>query len=142
MMIIYALLAVEYAPTDDLVTQNPYWDSYGKQFSDIVSPRKALLLKVSAHLEILNLVLVLGSIIRFQGNLIQLLVFIQYLTSQYLTSPVMNQAIRFWDTIISRLLNDPRCPGTVKLVDQKVRGYLGQLAGFTRQFIESEPHKN
>lgn len=140
MVVVYALLVVEYAPTDALVTQNPYWRVYGRQFSDLIVPRKNSLLKLSAHLEILNLVVVLGSIIRFQGNFIHLLVFTQYLTSQYLASPVMNQAVRFWDTFISRLLADPRCPPAVKLVDQKVREYLGKLAGFTRQFVE--PKKN
>ena len=84
MVVVYALLVVEYAPTDALVTQNPYWRVYGRQFSDLIVPRKNSLLKLSAHLEILNLVVVLGSIIRFQRNFIHLLVFTQYLTSQYL----------------------------------------------------------
>ena len=141
MTIVYVLLAFEYAPTDDLVTKNPYWRTYGKQFSDFVIPRKASLLNLASHLEILNLVIVLGSIIRLKGNLIHLLIFTQYLESQYLSSPIMHQAVRFWDTIISRLLNDPRCPPAVRFVDQKAREYLGKLVGFTRQFVEAEPNK-
>lgn len=138
MLIVYVFLVLEYAPTDDLVTNNPYWKIYGKQASQMIAPRKAYLLRLAAHLEIMNLAFVLGSIIRFRGNLIHLLVFTQYLTSQYLTSPMMTQAVQFWDSLVSRLLNDPRCPPAIKLVEVKIREYLGKLVGFTRQFVQIE----
>ena len=72
------------------------------------------------------------------GNLVHLLVFTQYLVSQYISSPIMSHAILFWDNIITKLLNDPRCPPTVKLVDQKVREYLQKLILFTNQFIKPQ----
>lgn len=64
MLIVYFFLVIEYIPTDSTVNQNPYWRVYGKPFADSMIPRKANLLNFSAHLEILNLVLVLVSIIR------------------------------------------------------------------------------
>lgn len=138
MVIVYVFLVLEYAPTDNLVAKNAYWKTYGKQIIDLIVPRKASLLKIAAHLEILNLVIVLGSIIRLRGNLIHLLVFTQYLTSQYLSSPMTTQAVLYWDTLVSRLLNDPRCPPAIKLAELKIREYLGKLVGFTRQFVEVE----
>lgn len=143
MVIVYVFLVLEYAPTDDLIANNPYWKTYGKQFTTLIVPRKASLLRIAAHLEILNLVLVLGSIIRFRGNLIHLLVFTQYLTSQYLSSPLTTQAVHFWDSLVSRLLNDPRCPPAIKFAEVKIREYLGKLVGFTRQFVpvENKPKK-
>ena len=50
----------------------------------------------------------------------------------------MNQAVHFWDTIISRILSDPRCPPAIKFVDLKAREYLEKLAQFTRQFSAIE----
>lgn len=70
------------------------------------------------------------------GNLLQLMIFTQYLISQYISSPVMQNAIRFWDTILTRFINDPRCPPVVKTADQKVREYLNKLVGFTNQFVK------
>ena len=74
-----------------------------------------------------------------KGNLVHLLVFTQYLVSQYLSSPIMNHAVRFWDNILVKLLNDPRCPPAVKMVDQKVREYLQKWLGFTNQFVRPQP---
>lgn len=62
--IVYFYLVIEYIPTDATVSQNPYWRVYGKSLADSMVPRKANLLNLAAHLEILNLVLVLVSIIR------------------------------------------------------------------------------
>lgn len=76
---------------------------------------------------------------RMNGNLVHLLVFTQYLVSQYISSPIMNHAILFWDGIIVKLLNDPRCPPAVKMVDQKVREYLQKLIGFTSQYVRPQP---
>lgn len=73
------------------------------------------------------------------GNVFQLLIFTQYLVSQYISSPLTQQAIRFWDTIIIRLINDPRCPPIIKLADKKVREYLQKLVVFTNQFIKPQP---
>lgn len=74
-----------------------------------------------------------------KGNLLHLIVFVQYLSSQYISSPITKQAIHFWDTIISRLLNDPRCPPFVKTADLKVREVLQKLLGFTAQFTRPQP---
>lgn len=74
-----------------------------------------------------------------KGNLFQLMVFTQYLVSQYISSTMMQQAIRTWDTIITRLINDPRCPPAAKVVDKKMREYLKKLVGFTTQFVKPVP---
>lgn len=71
------------------------------------------------------------------GNLIHLLVFTQYLVSQYISSPIMSQALLFWDGMIIRLLNDPRCPPYVKIADKKVREYLQKFVVFTNQFVKA-----
>jgi hypothetical protein len=73
------------------------------------------------------------------GNLIHLLVFTQYLVSQYISSPIMKQAILFWDGMIFKLLNDPRCPPYVKIADKKVREYLQKFVIFTNQYVKSPP---
>ena len=72
------------------------------------------------------------------GNLIHLLVFTQYLVSQYISSPIMNNAILFWDGMIVKLLNDPRCPPYAKIANQKVREYLQKFVLFTTQFVKPQ----
>lgn len=136
MAIGYSYQALDYIPTDSTILKNPLWITYGRSFAEILTPRKLSLLKYSAHLEILTLVFILVSIIRMKGNLIHLLVFTQYLTSQYILSPNTTQAILFWDTIVSRLLNDPRCPAIVKTGIVKLREYLDKLVVFTSQFLK------
>ena len=76
---------------------------------------------------------------RLQGNFIQLIVFTQYLVSQYISSPNMTHAVRFWDTIFIRLINDSRCPPILKLFDQKIREGLNKLVVFTGQYVKAPP---
>lgn len=64
MMIVYSFLVIEYAPTDENIKQNIYWRTYGIPAAAIMAPMKSNLLNYAAHLEILNLVLVLVSILR------------------------------------------------------------------------------
>lgn len=64
MMIVYSFLVIEYIPTDENVRQSVYWRTYGSPIAAVMAPLKANLLNYAAHLEILNLVLVLVSIIR------------------------------------------------------------------------------
>lgn len=138
--IVYIYQALEYIPTDSTILKNSLWISYGRSFTEVLMPRKISLLRIAAHLELLTLVLILVSIIRMKGSLIDLLVYTQYLTSQYILSPTTTQAIQFWDTIVSRLLNDPRCPEIVKTGDTKLREYLAKLVEFTKKILKpSEP---
>ena len=138
--IVYIYQALEYIPTDSAILKNPLWISYGRSLTEILMPRKLSLLKTAAHLELLTLVLILVSIIRMKGSLIDLLVYTQYLTSQYILSPTTTQAIQFWDTIVSRLLNDSRCPEIIKTGDTKLREYLSKLLEFTKKILKpSEP---
>lgn len=65
MSIVYTFLVIEYVPSDPYVSRNPYWIAYGRKFSDTLIPRKPLLLNLAAHLELLNLVLVIVSIMRY-----------------------------------------------------------------------------
>lgn len=55
---------IEYAPKDVLIAKNLYWRLYGKRWADVLIPQKPKLLLISAHLELLTLVLILISIIR------------------------------------------------------------------------------
>ena len=48
----------------------------------------------------------------------------------------MQQAIRFWDAILSKLLTDPRCPPIIKVANQTAREYLKKLVDFTSQFVQ------
>lgn len=64
------------------------------------------------------------------------MVFTQYIIAQYLTAPITKQAILFWDTIISRFLNDPRCPPWLKSAELKAREYLAKAVSFTGQYIK------
>ena len=71
-----------------------------------------------------------------KGNFLQLFIFTEYLIVQYISSPVMQQAIRFWDAILSKLLTDPRCPPIIKVANQTAREYLKKLVDFTSQFVQ------
>ena len=64
MIIINTFLILEYAPTDSNIVNSSYWKVHLKPFADKVIPRKPNLLYFAAHLEILNLLLVIISIIR------------------------------------------------------------------------------
>lgn len=64
MIIVNLFFVIEYAPTDPSVVNNPYWRLHLKPFADTVLPRKPILIYLAAHLEILNLILVVVSIIR------------------------------------------------------------------------------
>lgn len=75
MMIINLLLVFEYAPTDSNIANTSYWRVHLKPFADKIVPRKANLLYLAAHLEILNLVLVIVSIIRYQYCMFLILIF-------------------------------------------------------------------
>lgn len=72
------------------------------------------------------------------GNLIHLLVFTQYLVSQYISSPIMSHALIFWNGMIVKVLNDPRCPHYIKIANQKVREYLQKLVLFTSQYVKPQ----
>lgn len=136
-MVYCAFRAIDIAGKDPEIQNNIYWKVHGKRITNIILPRRHLLLNLSAHMEIFTLVLIVVSLLRFKGSFIQLAVFTQYLVVQYSLSPVMKSAIITWDQIIHRLIADPRCPPAIKAAEVHVKDFLSRLSATTTQHMHT-----
>ncbi len=65
MIVHSAFTCIDIASKDSEIQANIYWRRYGKRLSDLLAPRRHLLISISAHLEIMTLIFIIVSLLRY-----------------------------------------------------------------------------